>query len=97
MEGQVFTTLRLCIGKQYCNQGGYQQNSRGVCKQKRITVDENFLCSLLVAPFLLPRAFLLIILVILAATANILVAAHTHLILVVLVTVHLMVGIIVEE
>ena len=58
-------------------------------------MDENFLRSLLVAPFLLSRALLLIVLVILAAAANILVAAHTHLILVVLVTVHLMVGIIV--
>merc|ERR1719278_1539277 len=64
-------------------------SSLRVCKQKRITVDENFLRSLLVAPFILPGAFLHVVLVVLAAAAHVLVAAHTHLILVVLVTIHL--------
>ena len=71
---------------------GCWQNSRSVycvCKQKRITVDENFLRSLLVAPFLLPGAFLLVVLIVLAAAAHVLVAAHTHLIFVVLVTINL--------
>ena len=52
-------------------------------------MDENFLRSLLVAPFLLPGAFLLVVLVVLAAAAHVLVAAHTHLIFVVLVTINL--------
>ena len=93
MEGAVFyhTETLYSIGKSNIrNKGGCWQNSRDlVCKQKRITVDENFLRSLLVAPFILPGAFLLVVLIVLAAAAHVLVPAHTHLILIVLVTINL--------
>ena len=46
-------------------------------------------CSLLIASIFIPRTFLLIVLIILAAATNVLVPAHTHLILVVLVTINL--------
>ena len=46
-------------------------------------------CSLLIASIFIPRTFLLIVLIILAAATNVLVPAHTHLFVVILVAIDL--------
>ena len=46
-------------------------------------------CSLLIASIFIPRTFLLIVLIILAAATNVLVPAHTNLFVVILVAIDL--------
>merc|ERR1712192_226695 len=56
-------------------------------EQKMITVDKEEISSLLlIAPLFIPRAFLLIVI---TGAAHVLVPAHSHLVLVVLITINL--------
>ena len=66
----------------------------GICKQKRITVNEKLRNLLFVASLFVAGALLLVVIIVLAAAADILVPAHAHLLVVVLVTINL--GIIME-
>ena len=66
----------------------------GICKQKRITVNEKLRNLLFVASLFVAGALLLVVIIVLAAAANILVPTHAHLLVVVLITIDL--GIIME-
>ena len=61
----------------------------GICKQKRITVNEKLRNLLFVASLFVAGALLLVVIIVLAAAADILVPTHAHLLVVVLVAVNL--------
>merc|ERR1712181_64899 len=59
-------------------------------EQKMITVDKEEISSLLlIAPLFIPRAFLLIVIIVITGAAHVLVPAHSHSVLVVLITINL--------